>query len=350
MSLDSPETNTLLYGDSNYYEDLMSQADVRADVYKSMVTKVKNTKLVDDFKTTKHTNTIAMAENMANIVKNRADDVLTEIHNHASTRRLNMLEGEVKKALDIEVAHVMEATLDVPEVIKAVNEILYDEYDARVRVLQAVMAVIKAIPGVVNTKEEMAKKDTVRTLAEALKQITRQSEEDDGIDEIQGPAPEETPIYAIGDPVYVERTGGGESIAFVKNYDPNHKIYKLELRYRGSREYKDATANHIRSVSHEERDAILKADKAIKEYEEDKRREEERQRRARKRSGVEMGESLASIIAKNRQKRFNERSTKRVTLTGGRRNTKKYRRRNKRKTKHYKKKTKRYTKKRNMRY
>ena len=172
----------------------------------------------------------------------------------------------------------------------------------------------------------------------------------------------ETPLYAIGSPVYVKRTNGTESIAFVKNYDANSKLYTLDLDTIDSGKIKQCRVNAMRGISHEEYEAIQRTTEELRSQADDKRREAELELAARLRGEVGMGapytsrrskeadESSATKGAKRRIARAKARSEALVTLTGGRRNTKKYRRRNKRKTKHYKKKTKRYTKKRNMRY
>ncbi len=54
--------------------------------------------------------------------------------------------------------------------------------------------------------------------------------------------------FAAGDCVYVKRSNGEESIAWVKSYDKEQKVYKLELERRGSQKYKQAYESMIRAA------------------------------------------------------------------------------------------------------
>ena len=56
------------------------------------------------------------------------------------------------------------------------------------------------------------------------------------------------PQFELGAAVYIPRSHGGESIAFIAAYDAEKAVYKVELDARNSGHYKLATADFLSSV------------------------------------------------------------------------------------------------------
>ena len=123
----------------------------------------------------------------------------------------------------------------------------------------------------------------------------------------------ETPLYAIGSPDYVKRTNGTESIAVVKNYDANSKLYDLELDGIDPNQINRSLAKNMRNISLVEYEAIQREAEELRNLDDVERRKAELEYRAR---------SRATMDAQRRIARAKARSEGLVTLTGGRRNTK----------------------------
>jgi len=169
------------------------------------------------------------------------------------------------------------------------------------------------------------------------------------------------PLYTIGSPVYVKRSNGSESFAFVKEYDANSKLYTLELDRIDSGTIKQCRVNAMRSVPPDYYPVNKSATEELRALDDDEKEKNKLEYQARLMGDIGIGEQYTSLRSKteneSRATAAAERRLRRSknvypdSKTEGGRNTKKYyRRHKKRKTKHYKKKTKRYTKKRNMRY
>ena len=56
------------------------------------------------------------------------------------------------------------------------------------------------------------------------------------------------PRYAIGSSVYVKRSNGEETVAFVKEYDAEKALYTVELERLGSRKAKTCSDKDLRAV------------------------------------------------------------------------------------------------------
>jgi hypothetical protein len=277
----------------------------------------------------------------ANYVKTIANRVCDAISKNAQTEQVNYLEREVKKALDIEKLSVTTA-FGV-----AINMVLNKEmFD----VLEEVSSAIDKVTKTINDMDVAESKAAVAVAVEALAK-----------------AKAEAPLYPIGSPVYVKRSNGSESFAFVKEYDANSKLYTLELDRINSGTIKQCRVNAMRSVPPDYYPVNKSTTEELRARDDDEKKKNKLEYRARLMGDVGIGAPYTSLRSKteheSRAAAASERRLRRSKNvypdsktepdskpTGGRNTKKYYRRHKKRKTKHYKKKTKRYTKKRNMRY
>lgn len=287
---------------------------------------------------------IKMTPLQANYVKKIANRVCDAISKNAQTEQVNYLEREVKKALDIEKSSVTTAFgVASNMVLKRADIAMINEM---IDVLGDVSSAIDKVTKTINDMDVAESKAKVEA-AVAVEALAK--------------AKAEAPLYTIGSPVYVKRSNGSESFAFVKEYDANSKLYTLELDRINSGTIKQCRVNAMRSVPPDYYPVNKSTTEELRALDDDEKEKNKLEYQARLMGDIGIGEQYTSLRSKteneSRATAAAERRLRRSknvypdSKTEGGRNTKKYyRRHKKRKTKHYKKKTKRYTKKKNMRY
>lgn len=170
---------------------------------------------------------------------------------------------------------------------------------ARERLSDATHKVAEAEKAVEQAETEVTEHEAL--LEYKLIEFEKKAKRESSIDAIKPEASlslKETPLYTIGSPVYVKRTKGTESIAFVKNYDANSKLYTLDLDTIDSGKIKQCRVNAMRGISHEEYEAIQRTTEELRSQADDERRKAELELAARLRGEVGMGAPYTSRRSK----------------------------------------------------